>query len=163
MSPEHSTVTCTYCKVKFQIPNSRKRKCNFCAPDHYRRYMREWRARDPDRGARSRASSREYRARNKDARAKTVEGWNERNKEKRQAHGVVWTAIRKGVLAPARGLLCIDCGNPAASYDHYLGYAPEHRLDVQPVCSPCHGQRTWKGADADVQAQSARDAHGIRN
>ena len=35
-------------------------------------------------------------------------------------------------------LTCIQCGKPAREYHHHLGYAPEHWLDVVPVCSACN-------------------------
>ena len=51
-----------------------------------------------------------------------------------EASNAVGRAIRRGALADPKTLLCLDCGVPAQVYDHYLGYDPEHWLDVQPVC-----------------------------
>ncbi|AOK61951.1 hypothetical protein WM29_22730 [Burkholderia ubonensis] len=36
-------------------------------------------------------------------------------------------------------------GERRHEYDHYLGYAAEHHLDVQSVCTRCHAKRdsTW--------------------
>lgn len=64
-----------------------------------------------------------------------------RNPEKFEARKVVATAIKSGTLANPKTLLCADCLTPAREYDHYLGYALEHRLDVQPVCRSCHVER----------------------
>lgn len=61
------------------------------------------------------------------------------NPEKRKAKIPINNAIRAGRLAPAWHFLCEVCHNERASeYHHFLGYAPEHRLDVIPVCRTCH-------------------------
>lgn len=41
-------------------------------------------------------------------------------------------------IPPASHLPCASCGKPADHYHHYLGYAPEHWLDVIPLCLVCH-------------------------
>jgi hypothetical protein len=51
-----------------------------------------------------------------------------------RAHAAVGQAIREGKLPHPTTLRCVDCGAVATSYDHYLGYAREHWLDVEPVC-----------------------------
>ena len=38
---------------------------------------------------------------------------------------------------------CVACGQSAAQYHHYLGYEPEHWLDVQPLCLSCHRRSEW--------------------
>lgn len=63
------------------------------------------------------------------------------NPEKNHARQAVAYAVKRHQMPPARTLTCTDCGQPAVEYDHYLGYAREHRLDVQPVCLACHGIR----------------------
>jgi len=63
--------------------------------------------------------------------------------EVKAAHWTVSNAKRQGKLALPQTLACNDCGKPARCYDHYLGYSPEHRLDVQPVCYSCHWKRAW--------------------
>jgi hypothetical protein len=35
---------------------------------------------------------------------------------------------------------CRDCNEQAEEYHHYLGYAPEHWLDVIALCKDCHRQ-----------------------
>jgi len=63
------------------------------------------------------------------------------------AHRAVEVAVRYSRLPRANTLPCTDCGHiwkPGErrhEYDHYLGYAPEHRLSVQPVCTTCHADR----------------------
>lgn len=49
--------------------------------------------------------------------------------------------VRGGHLPRADSFQCVDCGEQARDYDHHLGYAPEHWLDVQPVCRSCHKHR----------------------
>lgn len=66
-----------------------------------------------------------------------------------RAHQAVNNAVRRGKIPPAHALPCVDCGHEwregqpnRHEYDHYLGYAPEHRLSVQAVCKSCHSKRT---------------------
>ena len=63
--------------------------------------------------------------------------------EVKAAHWTVSNATRRGKLVKPSTLLCVDCGNPAQCYDHYLGYAKKHRLDIQAVCYSCHQKRAW--------------------
>jgi DNA-binding XRE family transcriptional regulator len=64
-----------------------------------------------------------------------------RHPERRLAREAVREAVKRGVLPPASTLACVECGAPAAEYDHHLGYEPEHALDVQALCKPCHAKR----------------------
>ena len=32
------------------------------------------------------------------------------------------------------------CGKQGEQYHHHKGYAPEHRLDVVPICRKCHDE-----------------------
>jgi len=59
------------------------------------------------------------------------------NIAKRAAHKAVEGQVRASKL-PWIGSLTCKCGYPATSYHHYLGYAPEHWLDVEPLCGKCH-------------------------
>lgn len=52
-----------------------------------------------------------------------------------RASGAVTNAVRTGLLPPVTTQRCVDCGAVATAYDHYKGYAREHWLDVQPVCT----------------------------
>ncbi len=59
------------------------------------------------------------------------------------ARASIGRAIRTGIIPRARELSCRFCGKPAAEFHHLFGYAPEHHLDVVPLCRCCH-----KKADA---------------
>ena len=61
--------------------------------------------------------------------------------ERQKARQAVAEAVKSGKLPRPSELRCTDCDRYAQEYDHYLGYAPEHRLDVQPVCIKCHKKR----------------------
>ena len=47
-------------------------------------------------------------------------------------------AIKKGILAPVKTLLCVDCGRPGECYDHRDYNKP---LDVVAVCRKCNYRR----------------------
>ncbi len=55
-----------------------------------------------------------------------------------KAHDTVNGAIRYGRMKKASSFNCAFCDNPAKQYHHYLGYEPEHWLDVIPLCIKCH-------------------------
>lgn len=60
------------------------------------------------------------------------------------ARKAVWYAVSVGKLPPAWSMVCEICGEAqAAHYHHHHGYDIEHRLDVQPVCTECHGKAHW--------------------
>lgn len=61
--------------------------------------------------------------------------------ERINARKAVAYAVQIGRLPGVTETACVDCGAPARQYDHYLGYAREHRLHVQAVCRACHGRR----------------------
>ena len=75
------------------------------------------------------------------------------DREKRgKARIALGTAVKRGRIPPAKAVPCTDCGEiyrgngPAPEYDHYLGYDPEHALDVQAVCRRCHvGREAARG------------------
>nr|WP_230949513.1 hypothetical protein [Burkholderia stagnalis] len=64
---------------------------------------------------------------------------------KRQARQRI--EARTGERPHPHCLPCTDCGHLYAlgerrhEYDHHLGYAAEHHLDVQAVCTLCHAKR----------------------
>lgn len=70
-----------------------------------------------------------------------------RDGDKLQARHRVNRAILAGDLPPPNCLPCIDCnhvwrtGERRHEYDHHLGYAAQHHLCVQPVCTLCHSKR----------------------
>lgn len=57
---------------------------------------------------------------------------------KELARRAVFSAVRARIIPKAKELLCQRCEKPAIEYHHYLGYDPEHYLDVIPVCKACH-------------------------
>lgn len=57
---------------------------------------------------------------------------------KEMARHAIFFAVRAKTIPKAKELLCQRCGKPAIEYHHYLGYEPEHYLDVIPVCKVCH-------------------------
>jgi hypothetical protein len=83
----------------------------------------------------------------------------ERDRNKLAARSAVNVEVRLGKRPHPNTLQCVDChhvwkpGDPRHEYDHHLGYAPEHWLDVVPVCRKCHARRGPK-------AQQTACAHG---
>lgn len=65
--------------------------------------------------------------------------------EREEARRVVAVAVRYRRLPHPSRMACHDCGHTGEDrrheYDHYLGYAEAHRLDVQAVCTLCHADR----------------------
>jgi len=57
------------------------------------------------------------------------------------SHCAVRRAVNSGRLPRISTVKCVDCGSQAQRYDHYLGYARENWLKVQPVCHRCDGLR----------------------
>jgi hypothetical protein len=68
-----------------------------------------------------------------------------RDGDKLQARQRVNVLVRTGKLVNPNEIGCVECGHMGDDrrheYDHYLGYAAEHHLDVEVVCSVCHSRR----------------------
>lgn len=64
-----------------------------------------------------------------------------RHRDRKLARDAVQRQVRRGLIPPARDLYCVDCWEPAAEYDHHLGYGKEYRLAVVPRCIACHAQQ----------------------
>lgn len=70
-----------------------------------------------------------------------------RNGDKKQARQRVNVEVRNGFIPHPNSLPCSDCGHVwrkgerRHEYDHYKGYASEHHLHVEPVCTSCHVKR----------------------
>ena len=70
-----------------------------------------------------------------------------RDGDERQARKRVNQLVMWGRLPHPNSLPCADCGHRYAEgerrheYDHHLGYAAEHHLSVQAVCTTCHHAR----------------------
>lgn len=60
--------------------------------------------------------------------------------EQNRARQVIRNAIRNGKMPRPDTLQCHYCPNKAKQYHHWHGYAPEHWLDVVPVCTKCHNK-----------------------
>lgn len=58
--------------------------------------------------------------------------------EFQKAEDAVKSAIRAGKMPRPDSLKCLLCGEPAKQYHHHKSYAPEHQLNVIPVCQDCH-------------------------
>lgn len=58
------------------------------------------------------------------------------------ARRLIQARVANGKMPRAVDCFCMDCGDRAAEYDHYLGYTGKAREAVQPVCKPCHQART---------------------
>lgn len=79
-----------------------------------------------------------------------LRGWRvpARDGDRKQARARVNYLVQVGRLAHPSSLPCVDCGHVWSfgekrhEYDHHLGYAAEHQLDVEPVCTECHDHRT---------------------
>ena len=64
--------------------------------------------------------------------------------EHNAARAALHRHIKKGLISLATNYRCVDCGEQAQEYDHYLGYAARYALSIHPVCRPCHNQRRRK-------------------
>lgn len=70
-----------------------------------------------------------------------------RDGDRLQARHRVNVLVRTGHLPRPNALPCADCGHIWADgerrheYDHHRGYAAQHHLDVEAVCSTCHHRR----------------------
>lgn len=69
---------------------------------------------------------------------KNTKQFNIRHPERYKAHTAVMRAIKFGKLPRPDTRLCHYCPKPAQEYHYWHGYAPEHWLDVVPVCQICH-------------------------
>lgn len=70
---------------------------------------------------------------------------------KQRAHYEVARAKRRGEIAALDGsVVCVDCGRPAAAYDHRDYSRP---LDVEPVCKRCNILRGMAIQTAALRAQ----------
>lgn len=71
-----------------------------------------------------------------------------------RARGKVNVAIQQGLLTPVKELRCVDCGAPAAEYDHRDYRQP---LAVQAVCRKCnHLRGPGKGASTKPKPHKKR-------
>ena len=83
-----------------------------------------------------------------------------RDGDKKQARYLVNKEVKSGHRPHPNALPCVDCGHvwtegsSRHEYDHYLGYAAEHHLDVVAVCKMCHVRRD------NLKARQTHCLHG---
>ncbi|MCJ7483868.1 MAG: hypothetical protein MUO31_12995 [Thermodesulfovibrionales bacterium] len=63
-----------------------------------------------------------------------------------KATHVVNHSVERGELPRPKTLQCHYGNHPAREYHHWHGYAPEHWLDVVPICKKCHAKTYSKSA-----------------
>lgn len=64
--------------------------------------------------------------------------WVQNNKDKIGANNCVQKAVARGDIPRVNTLQCNKCNNQAQEYHHW-SYKLEHRLDIEPLCTLCHG------------------------
>lgn len=70
-----------------------------------------------------------------------------RDGDRAQARQRINVEVKAGRRPHPNTIPCADCGHVweggerRHEYDHHLGYAPQHHLDVQAVCTLCHAKR----------------------
>lgn len=97
-------------------------------------YNREWAAQNPAKIQQYKQAS--YDKHRDEINTRTAQ-WKRDNPDKVAAEQAVMIAVRRGDIPKAHSLACQKCGNKAKHYHHW-SYAPEHQLDVIPLCVPCH-------------------------
>lgn len=60
--------------------------------------------------------------------------------QKQRAHYAVHKAVVSGTIPQAGTRRCVHCGKTAEVYHHHKGYAQEHALSVEALCTVCHGK-----------------------
>lgn len=79
-----------------------------------------------------------------------------------KARRAVMRAITTGRLPRPNTRLCHYCPKPAQQYHHHKGYAPEHQLDVVPVCRKCH-QNIPKKSVLSIKTTNSVSSSGKRS
>lgn len=103
---------------------------------------REWRTKNRDRHINSvLAWMKANPEKVKEYQKKSSPAWVRRNYEKKLAHCAVHEALKSGKLVRQA---CEDCGAPKTHAHHHMGYAKEHRLNVQWLCPKHHKARHLK-------------------
>ncbi len=94
-------------------------------------------------------ANRMYRAANPEKLATYAARYAATNSDRIRAIGAVRNAIQSRKLKPVMECQCVDCGGRARHY-HHESYEPENRLDVVPLCVPCHKRRHRREEQAAV-------------
>ena len=142
MAEPIKTKTCTTCKQIKPIAefykNGRSTKCKVCEIQRQRAYNKTQKGRE---------SQKRYDQSKKGRRKKKL--WRKTPKgkasfrthcdpERIKASKAVNNAVSAGDLPHVNTLICQNCPDEAQHYHHHKGYAPEHWLDVVPLCIECH-------------------------
>jgi len=134
--------TCTKCGATRALADFGKRKrgrdgldarCRDCENAR----QKVWNAANPERTRAHQAKHRQKPER-KEAQRKRAAAARLKWPEKERARYAVSNAVMWKGWARAADCPCGRCGAPAVSYHHLMGYGEEHRLDVVPLCGPCH-------------------------
>jgi uncharacterized Zn finger protein (UPF0148 family) len=142
--------SCWRCRRDFV---ARRRDEVFCSPVCGIAFRKERAAEDARRTALARQEARRERRltsrpavvvkpRPRIVRART--GYYRSSPEQQRANAAVGRAVRRGHLV--RAAACEECGRTSHRIEahHHRGYARQYQLDVQWLCSFCHGAtKTW--------------------
>jgi hypothetical protein len=116
--------------------------CIPCVRERHRIRQNERWATDPEYRSKRLAITTQWAKDNPEKRAVIAKKRNQKAKkdspDKVKARALLNQRVRFGRMPRASDCKCTHCENQAAHYHHYLGYAFEHRYDVQPVCIECH-------------------------
>ncbi len=98
-----------------------------------------------------------------------------RDGDRKQARQRINVEVRTGYRPHPNDMPCVDCGHVwrdgerRHEYDHHLGYAPEHHLDVVARCTRCHAAREGKAVQTHckhghefTEQNTYRKANGTR-
>lgn len=120
-----------------------RNKCKKCQSTHYKEYSQTENGKIAKRKSVNRYFQTE-KGKNARKRASKSEKTKIREKnyhlqypERLKAKSAVNHAIEARQLQHTNNFQC-SCGKQAQQYHHHKGYAPEHWLDVIPVCVKCH-------------------------
>jgi len=120
----------------------KKSKCKQCISSYNSEYSKKRLASDPDFRLRKISNAVSWSFRNPEKRSTIAIRRNKKERvespEKVKARAAINQRVRFGRIPRARDLYCYKCGENAAHYHHYRGYAFENRYDVLPVCHWCH-------------------------
>jgi uncharacterized Zn finger protein (UPF0148 family) len=134
-----TTKVCRKCGIEQPIdnfqPNARYKDghTTWCKTCH-KQYGKQWSREHTENTKRARDK---YHANHPGAWTEIMDRYIERNPEKFKAKHKVMQQVQKGAMPSASKCTCVACNGQAAHYHHW-SYAPEHWLDVIPVCARCH-------------------------
>jgi hypothetical protein len=148
------TRKCTVCKIfkslsEFHKDKSRKygyrHVCKSCTIIHHQAHKSKERQDCYNNTEAAKISRKKYRQSEKGRKTIIAETSTKKiiHPEQYAARWAVTSAVRSHRLPNVFTLFCrgsLDCYKKSEVYHHHLGYAPEHWLDVMPVCKKCHAK-----------------------